>query len=218
MRVLAILTSDHCILDFAVTNRYLVTTSTDFKLRIYDHLTGRLEYSGYIEGRIRVSRRSGHVDMSVREPRVWNRHIEHRQTRNRLHLLGAGHDEHNRGLQVRFQVQDSVSLGDDRWPCILCGRLAKFTLDQRITDLKFWKRMRSYKEYQFQYPTVYLSIAVNKKLYILNIPSKRKNNVKDNSQRILQITEIVIGGSISIATTNREDKTVLSQQSDDRKD
>lgn len=90
--------------------------------------------------------------------------------------------------------------------------------DQRITDLKFWKRMRSYKEYQFQYPTVYLSIAVNKKLYILNIPSKRKNNVRDNSQRILQITEIVIGGSISIATTNREDKTVLSQQSDEKKD
>lgn len=78
--------------------------------------------------------------------------------------------------------------------------------------------MKSYKEYQFQYPTVYLSIAVNKKLYILNIPSKRKNNVRDNSQRILPITEIVIGGSISIATTNRDDKTVLSQQTDDKKD
>lgn len=41
---------DNCILDFAVTNRYLATTSTDFKLRIYDHSTGRLEYTGYIEG------------------------------------------------------------------------------------------------------------------------------------------------------------------------
>lgn len=40
----------HCILDFAVTDCYLAVTSTDFKLRIYNYTTNKLDYSGYIEG------------------------------------------------------------------------------------------------------------------------------------------------------------------------
>lgn len=65
---------------------------------------------------------------------------------------------------------------------------------------------------------MYLAIAVNKRLSIRNIPSKRKNNVTDHNKPVVPITEIVIGGNISIAIINSLDKTVLSQTDDNRKE
>lgn len=199
-----IIPAHHCILDFAITDRYLATASTDFKIRIYDLITKKLDFSGYIEGLA-----TSICLFENLEPKLEISSTDRLGTDFTYIALGMVNSTVVYKYDFRYKAMSHLAT--------IPGHPSHVG-DQRITDLKFWKRRRSFKEYQFHYPTVYLAIAVNKKLSIRNIPSRRKNNVTDHNKPIVPIMEIVIGGHNSIAIINSLDKTVLSQTEEVRKE